>query len=131
MVQVGINQAAVELPEANNGLVSMFVAGAPNGIQDAYGGQESDCLAGRSQQLLDSLCVIAGFAEHLVVKHGQLVCTDNEGISGIDRNCFRFIARKVPGELSRSQAIVIAFVDLRIHGFVSVEDAIEQATTVR
>ena len=131
MAQVGLDQSTIELAEPNDGLVGMFVPGTSDGIKNANGSQEGDCLAGCRQQLLDSLRVVAGLAEHLVVKYCQLICADNQRISGVDRNRFRLSAREVSGKLSRFQVIVIAFVDLGIHSFVGVEKAIEQATTVR
>ena len=90
-MQIGLNgtalvgKASVEVAEADDRLVRMFIASPADGIEDADRGQERDGLARGGEQLLDGLRVHARLAEDPVVEHGQLVRANDQRIARVGR----------------------------------------------
>lgn len=83
MAKVGLGQATVELPEADDGLVGVFPAGAVDRIEYTNGRVELDDLARCCHQLFHGPLMTAWFPQDLAIQHGELVGTDDERVAGV------------------------------------------------
>jgi hypothetical protein len=92
--QIRLGETAVEISKAHGRRVDVLEATPSDRIEQAYGGQESDCLAGRGEQLLDGALVIARFSEDALVDNGNLIGANYESIAVFADDSFRFFSRQ-------------------------------------
>jgi hypothetical protein len=130
MPQVGFDEPPVKLAKAHRGFVDMLVSGPANWIENADCRAKRNGLPGGGHQLFDRFLVIAGFAKHLAIKHGQLVGADDQGIARRSRYGLGFLPRQPARQFLWTQPVRIAFIDIGRNGLVVIEEEIKQISAV-
>lgn len=130
VVQVGIGESAIEVPEMDGRLVGMLVASASDRIEYANRREERNAMAGCGEQLFDRILVVSGFAQYRVIEDGQLVRPDNECVAGIDCHPLGLFSGQVTRMICRTEPEIVAFIHVGRHRLKLLQEALQQLSPI-
>jgi len=130
VAQVGFSESSVKLAKANGRLIDMLVSGTADRVEYANRGAKCDGLARCGQQLLYCFLMIAGFAKHLSIEHGQLIRADDQGVARLHRHCLGLGSGQTSRQFLWTQPLSIALVYIWGNRLILVKEPIEQAAPI-